>query len=282
MNNPKTPVSPAVMPVGRRKSERSEDDRSATGMTGRPDPEVVAHAKRRRFTADYKRRTLSELDEAAGSGAIGAILRREGLYSSHLATWRREREAGVFEGLTPSKRGPKSKRDPLAEETEKLRRENARLTERLRKAEIIIDVQKKVAALLGRTLDTPQYSVPPSASKLPARHSLCPAPVSIASNHPCSDHAFDARSRLLPYVQKNAMLCAGCSTANASQIARPPPCAPLCSIKASIHARLAPWIACWPKMVRFARTPRSSHASAVSETGTTGHRSQPVVELGHP
>ena len=148
MNNPKTPVSPAVMPVGRRKSERSEDDRSATGMTGRPDPEVVAHAKRR---------TLSELDEAAGCGAIGAILRREGLYSSHIATWRREREAGVFEGLTPRKRGPKPKRDPLAEETGKLRRENARLTERLRKAEIIIDVPKKVAALLGRTLDTPQF-----------------------------------------------------------------------------------------------------------------------------
>jgi hypothetical protein len=77
------------------------------------------------------------------------------LYSSHLVTWRREREAGILDALTPHKRGPKSKRHPLEEENQKLRRQNERLTDQLRKAEIIIDVQKKVAALLGRPIPTP-------------------------------------------------------------------------------------------------------------------------------
>jgi transposase len=162
MNNHTVPVpSPAALtPVGRREPERSEGDRSATGVkTGdpkiRPDPEVVAQAKRRRFTAEYKQRILAESDRAKGSGGIGALLRREGLYSSLLATWRREREAGVLQALTPQKRGPKSKRDPIQEETAKLRRDNERLTEQLRKAEIVIDVQKKVAALLGWPIATP-------------------------------------------------------------------------------------------------------------------------------
>jgi regulator of replication initiation timing len=74
------------------------------------------------------------------------------LYSSHLVCWRRERAAGILEALTSQKRGPKSKRNPWAEENEKLRRENARLAEKLRKAEIIIEVQKKVAALLGHSI----------------------------------------------------------------------------------------------------------------------------------
>jgi len=116
----------------------------------RPDPEVVAEPKRRAFTAEYKQRILAEADAAATQpGAIGALLRREGLYSSHLVTWRRERQAGILKGLTPHKRGPKSKRTPQEEELQKLRRENQRLTEELRKAEIVIDVQKKVGALLG-------------------------------------------------------------------------------------------------------------------------------------
>ena len=76
------------------------------------------------------------------------------MYSSLLATWRRERDAGVLQALAPQKRGPKSKRDPLAEENQQLRRETQRLTEELRKAEIVIDIQKKVATLLGRPLMT--------------------------------------------------------------------------------------------------------------------------------
>jgi len=158
-NNGISPASPTVLPVAeRREDERSEADRSApTGETvapdppapPRPDPEVVAAAKRRAFTAEYKQRILAEADAAATQpGAIGALLRREVLYSSHLVTWRRERQAGILKGLTPHKRGPKSKRNPQEEEMQKLRRENQRLTEELRKAEIVIDVQKKVGALL--------------------------------------------------------------------------------------------------------------------------------------
>jgi transposase-like protein len=143
----------------RREDERSEADRSsAAGKTvapppaalPRPNPEVVADAKRRTFTAEYKLRILAEADAAATEpGAIGALQRREGLYSSHLVTWRRERRAGILKGLTPHRRGPKSKRNPQEEEMQKLRRENQRLTEELRKAAIVIDVQKKVGALLG-------------------------------------------------------------------------------------------------------------------------------------
>ena len=111
---------------------------------------MVARAKRRRFTGEYKQRILTETDAAKGSGEIGAVLRREGLYSSHLTKWRRERADGILDGLTPQKRGPKSKASPLAAENQKLRRDNERLADRLRKAEIVIDVQKKVAMLPGR------------------------------------------------------------------------------------------------------------------------------------
>ena len=155
-----TPASPTVLPATeRREAERSEASRSAVaGKTvapeppdpPQPDPEVVVDAKRRTFTAEYKQRILTEADAAATHpGAIGALLRREGLYSSHLVTWRRERQAGILKGLTPHRRGPKSKRSPQEDEIQKLRRENQRLTEELRKAEIVIDVQKKVGALLG-------------------------------------------------------------------------------------------------------------------------------------
>jgi transposase-like protein len=159
-NNGISSVSPSVLPVAeRREDERSETDRStAAGKTiapelpaaPRPDPEVVPDARRRSFNAEYKLRTLAEADAAAAQpGGIGALLRREGLYSSHLTTWRRERQAGILKGLTPHKRGPKSRSNPQEEEMQKLRRENQRLIEELRKAAIVIDVQKKVGALLG-------------------------------------------------------------------------------------------------------------------------------------
>ena len=158
-NNGMSSTSPTVLPAAeRREDERSETSRStAAGKTvapeppvaPRPNPEVVADARRRSFTGEYKQRILAELDSATQPGAVGALLRREGLYSSHLSTWRRERQAGVLKGLTPLKRGPKSKRNPLDEEMQKLRRENQRLIEELRKAAIVIDVQKKVGALLG-------------------------------------------------------------------------------------------------------------------------------------
>jgi transposase len=134
-------------------STRSATDANA-GAT-HPDPEVVAQAKRRRFTAEYKHGILTKADQAKGSGGVGALLRREGLYSSLLTTWRRERASGVRQALAPQKRGPKSKRDPVQEEIQKLHKENQRLTEQLRKAEIVIDVQKKVGALLGWPIPTP-------------------------------------------------------------------------------------------------------------------------------
>ncbi len=144
----------------RSEGERSEPQRSGTPaklgantVPPRPDPEAVAKAKRRTFTAEYKQRVLEEAETAAATrGGVGALLRREGLYSSHLVSWRRERNQGIREALTPRTRGPKSKRHPLEEENQKLRRQNARLTEGLRKATIIIDVQKKVAALLGHPI----------------------------------------------------------------------------------------------------------------------------------
>ncbi len=149
----------ALVAVERSEDERSETERSAAatkaGAAPHVNPEVRPRAKRRSFPAAYKRKILAEADAAASIGGIGALLRREGLYSSHLTHWRRERDTGITQGLTPRARGPKPHSDPSAKEVQQLRRENERLTERLRRAEIIIDVQKKVATLLGRTLATP-------------------------------------------------------------------------------------------------------------------------------
>jgi transposase-like protein len=129
---------------------------AAPSFSSRPDSEVVAKAKRRTFSTEYKIGILEQADAASATpGGVGALLRREGLFSSHLTSWRRERQAGILEALKPRKRGPRSEHNPLAEETQKLRRQVGQLTEKLRKAEIIIDVQKKVAALLGHPIPDP-------------------------------------------------------------------------------------------------------------------------------
>ena len=112
-----------------------------------PDPEVIAQAKRRQFSARYKLRILTEADQCTQRGEIGALLRREGLYSSHLTTWRRQRERGQLEGLTSQKRGRKA--DPQAVELARLQRENERLKTRLEQAETILEVQKKLSQMLG-------------------------------------------------------------------------------------------------------------------------------------
>jgi transposase len=115
-------------------------------------PEVSDKAVRRRFSAKYKRHILQEADQC-GSGGIAALMRREGLYSSHLTTWRKQRETGEIAGLEPRKRGKKAlPRNPLTGEVEQLRRETQRLQKRLRQAETIIDVQKKLCELLGLTV----------------------------------------------------------------------------------------------------------------------------------
>jgi len=120
-----------------------------------PDPEVPAKAQRRKFGAEDKKRILEETDRAVEHGGVGAILRREGIYSSTLHGWRKERDAAVRQVFS-RKRGPQAERNPLAGENEKLRRQKQRLEEELKKAHLIIDVQKKVATLLGRPIpETP-------------------------------------------------------------------------------------------------------------------------------
>lgn len=119
----------------------------------RTETEVVAKPKRRQHTAEYKLRILRELDECAGKGEVGAILRREGLYSSLISKWREQREQGSLNGLGGQRRGPRV--DPNAAELARLQRENKRLKEKLERAELIIDVQKKVARLIGETPPPP-------------------------------------------------------------------------------------------------------------------------------
>ena len=122
-----------------------------------PDPEVVLQAKRRRFSAEYKLRILEEVDACHEPGQIGSLLRREGLYSSHLTTWRRQRERGQLEALSPNKRGRKPSVDEaLANELAELKRANQRLEKRLQQADTIIEVQKKLSGLLGLTLNENQ------------------------------------------------------------------------------------------------------------------------------
>ena len=112
--------------------------------------EVLAKARRRQFTAEYKKRILEEADAAAEFGAVGALLRREGLYWSNLTAWRLAREHGELAGLTARKRGPKAKeRDPRDRRIAELEREIARVTRRAQTAEALIELQKKVSELLG-------------------------------------------------------------------------------------------------------------------------------------
>ncbi|RJF81308.1 helix-turn-helix domain-containing protein [Azospirillum cavernae] len=118
-------------------------------------PELSPRPKRRTFTAAEKLRILSETDRAADTGGIAAILRREGLYSSALTDWRRQRDAGAFEALKPLKRGPKAApANPLSAALAQANREKAQLQRRLEQAQTIIEIQKKVASLLGITLAT--------------------------------------------------------------------------------------------------------------------------------
>jgi transposase len=123
-------------------------------------PELSDRPRRRHFTAQDKLRILAETDRAGETGGVGAILRREGLYSSALTDWRRQRDVGTLGALEPGKRGPKTgDANPLSAEVVSLQRENARLTRCLTRAEAIIEIQKKVAALLGIPL-TPSDGEP--------------------------------------------------------------------------------------------------------------------------
>jgi len=131
----------------------TEGARRATGVSpadspaGVPDPGVEAKPTRRRFTAEYKLRLLREVERAREAGEIGAILRREGLYASHLVTWRRERDRVARVGLAARQRGPKPKvKDPRVKQLE---RENAKLKRRNQRLEALVEIQKKASELLG-------------------------------------------------------------------------------------------------------------------------------------
>ena len=124
-----------------------------------PDPAVPEKPVRRRFTPEYKLRILREADHATGPGQLGALLRREGLYSSHLSNWRQHRDEGTLAGLAPKRRGRKANPDaPLIAENERLKRETQRLAAKLRQAETIIEVQKKLSEILGIPLPPNDYS----------------------------------------------------------------------------------------------------------------------------
>ena len=147
----------------------TEGARRATGVTpsfGRaeeplfmsiPNPEVPEKKARRKFTAQYKLRILKEADACTLPGQLGELLRREGLYSSNLTTWRKQRDQGLLDVMSPKKRGRKKlAKNPLAQEVARLQRENERLRKKLKKAEIIIDVQKKISQVLGISQDLPE------------------------------------------------------------------------------------------------------------------------------
>ena len=154
MSTSKTSTSSA----GWAASERSGEAANAAGGAPSasrppvPDSEVIARPRRRSFTAEYKRSILDQAEAAQDSGSIGALLRREGLYSSHLTTWKRQRQKGEIDALTPQKRGPRVVVSPLVKQNRQLQAANARLTRKLQNAELIIEVQKKVAALLGNPI----------------------------------------------------------------------------------------------------------------------------------
>ena len=128
-----------------------------SGVFVAPDPEVKPTGRRKTYSASYKARIIA-LADACEPGEVGAMLRREGLYFSTLQRWRRQREEGGLDGLAPRRRGPQPDPDrELRKRLVKLEKENQRLAKRLAHAELIIDVQKKVATLLG---------LPPSAENL--------------------------------------------------------------------------------------------------------------------
>lgn len=150
-------VKPASENAGARRASAVEEAELVlpAGTQTVPDPEVSDRAVRRHFTAKYKLSILQQADACRDAGGIGALLRREGLYYSHLTTWRHQRDEGSLAALTPKQRGRKSAPvDHVAMENERLRKENTRLEKRLKQAELIIDIQKKVSQVLGITLAT--------------------------------------------------------------------------------------------------------------------------------
>jgi len=151
---------PTGVPTTTAAAETAGGSGSRAGGNGRqrPDPAVPEKPVRRRFDAEYKARILREADQLTEPGQLGALLRREGLYSSHLSVWRKQRDAAALAGLVPKRRGRKP--DPnaaLVAENQRLVRENAKLMRKLRRTEAILDVQKKLSEILGIELPPHDY-----------------------------------------------------------------------------------------------------------------------------
>jgi transposase-like protein len=139
----------------------------APPVPGAPDPEV-APPRRRSFTAEFKRQVLAEADACTEPGEIGALLRRHGLYSSHLTEWRRQRDEGALSGLAPKKRGRKAAaKNPLAAEVARLERELAKANARAKRAEGLVELQKKLAALLGEEIPSEEELLEAQREGLP-------------------------------------------------------------------------------------------------------------------
>jgi hypothetical protein len=200
--------APALPGVGTSRAA----DLQRTAPAAAPDPEVPAKAARRRFTADDKRCILTLADACTVPGSLGALLRREGLYASNLTTWRRRRDAGTLSALTPQKRGRKvTGRDPLRLENTTLRKENERLTRRLRQAKLIINVQKKSRRSWGSHWRPPRQEAAIDGRRAD-RFLRC-------GHHACLRRARHSPFRLLPYPgtktraagrsQEAPQLCAG-------------------------------------------------------------------------
>ena len=142
-----------MAPAGSEEARRATGEPVGRAAPGVPDPEVSEQAKRRRFSAEYKLRILREADACKGDGDVAALLRREGLYSSLLSSWRRQRDEVAGVGLAAIKRGRKGKlEDPRVKE---LARDNARLKRRLARVETMLEIQKKASELLGIPLNPP-------------------------------------------------------------------------------------------------------------------------------
>ena len=139
--------------------ERSDEGSPAGAAAPALDPEVTAKPTRRQFTAQYRLRIVQEADRCTGPGEVGKLLRREGLYSSHLAVWRKTHREGALGALSPNKRGRKAaERHPLERRVRQLEGELARTQEALRRANLILDMQGKVAGLLGFSLADGKHS----------------------------------------------------------------------------------------------------------------------------
>lgn len=226
-------------------------------------PELVIRPRRRTFTAKDKLRILDEADRAAGvPGGIGAIIRREGLYSSALTDWRRQRAAGAFGALSPVKRGPKvAEPNPLAAEHAQLQRENRLLTKRLERAEAIIEIQKKSCSVAGAPDRERQGLLMDAVAALAPRSGLIAAACAALGLSRASLHRREDARKKPPVIARTRPKPLRALTdaerqhilaGRASSISRPPKSTPACSTRASICARSEPCIASSPNTAKSA------------------------------